>query len=161
MIMVFAGGPVACGRGAVCAGRRQDATVRLSVRRSMATAGRLAVCALCLPIRVTKKRKKMKTEQDERQGQSPVCQSCAMPLTEEKLYGTNADGSPNRDYCVYCYRNGDFAQSCTMDGMIEHCAGMLAQVNAASGMNITREEYVAYMREVFPKLKRWRQASDR
>ncbi|WP_297447677.1 zinc ribbon domain-containing protein [uncultured Alistipes sp.] len=103
----------------------------------------------------------MKTEQDERQGQSPVCQSCAMPLTEEKLYGTNADGSPNRDYCVYCYRNGDFAQSCTMDGMIEHCAGMLAQVNAASGMNITREEYVAYMREVFPKLKRWRQASDR
>lgn len=79
-----------------------------------------------------------------------------MPLTEEGLYGTNDDGSPNRDYCVYCYRDGAFVQSCTMDGMIEHCAGMLTQVNAVSGMNITREEYVAYMREVFPKLKRWR-----
>ncbi len=31
------------------------------------------------------------------------CQSCGMPLVEEIL-GTNADGSKNEDYCVYCYR---------------------------------------------------------
>ena len=53
-VMAFAGGPAACSRWAVCGGRPQDATVRLSVRRSMATAGRLAVCTLRLPRRETK-----------------------------------------------------------------------------------------------------------
>ena len=49
------------------------------------------------------------------------CQSCGMPLTEE-LLGTNADGSKNEDYCIYCYKDGKFLQDCTMDEMIEHCA---------------------------------------
>jgi len=31
------------------------------------------------------------------------CQSCGMPPTEDIL-GTNADGSKNEDYCMYCYR---------------------------------------------------------
>ena len=35
------------------------------------------------------------------------CQSCGMPLTEDVL-GTNADGSKNEDYCMYCYRDGKF-----------------------------------------------------
>ena len=30
------------------------------------------------------------------------CQSCGMPLTDEVL-GTNADGSKNEEYCMYCY----------------------------------------------------------
>ena len=33
------------------------------------------------------------------------CQSCGMPLTEDVL-GTNADGSKNEDYCMYCYKDG-------------------------------------------------------
>ncbi len=49
------------------------------------------------------------------------CQSCGMPLTEEVL-GTNADGSKNEDYCMYCYKDGKFLQDCTMEEMIEHCA---------------------------------------
>jgi len=36
------------------------------------------------------------------------CQSCGMPLTEEVL-GTNADGSKNKDYCMYCYKVTMFA----------------------------------------------------
>ena len=42
------------------------------------------------------------------------CQSCGMPLTEDVL-GTNADGSKNEDYCMYCYRDGKFLQECTME----------------------------------------------
>ena len=42
------------------------------------------------------------------------CQSCGMPLTDEIL-GTNADGSKNEDYCIYCYKDGKFLQDCTMD----------------------------------------------
>ena len=47
------------------------------------------------------------------------CQSCGMPLTDNVL-GTNADGSKNEDYCMYCYKDGKFLQDCTMDEMIEH-----------------------------------------
>ena len=56
------------------------------------------------------------------------CQSCGMPLTDEIL-GTNADGSKNEDYCIYCYKDGKFLQDCTMDEMIEHCAQFVDEVN--------------------------------
>ena len=59
------------------------------------------------------------------------CQSCGMPLTEE-LLGTNADGTRNEDYCIYCYKDGKFLQDCTMDEMIEHCAQFVGEVNKGS-----------------------------
>jgi hypothetical protein len=31
------------------------------------------------------------------------CQSCGMPLSKGEDFGTNAGGSKNDDYCVYCY----------------------------------------------------------
>ena len=46
------------------------------------------------------------------------CQSCGMPMTNETL-GTNADGSRNDDYCIYCYKDGKFTQDMTMEQMIE------------------------------------------
>ena len=56
------------------------------------------------------------------------CQSCGMPLTDEIL-GTNADGSKNEDYCMYCYKDGKFLQDCTMDEMIDFCAQFVDEVN--------------------------------
>lgn len=47
-----------------------------------------------------------------------ICQSCGMPMKDESIYGTNADGSKNSDYCIYCYKDGKFLQDCTMDEMI-------------------------------------------
>ena len=112
------------------------------------------------------------------------CQSCGMPLTEDVL-GTNADGSKNEDYCMYCYRDGHFLQDCTMEEMIEHCAQLMEQreqcdacidnaesrqkstkgqfVGAANeGLEkpITKEEYIGMMKSYFPQLKRWRQTLD-
>ena len=80
------------------------------------------------------------------------CQSCGMPLTEEVL-GTNADGTKNEDYCMYCYKDGKFLQDCTMEEMIEHCAQGLEKP-------ITKEEYIGMMKSYFPQLKRWRQTLD-
>ena len=53
----------------------------------------------------------------EKSMKQKFCQSCGMPLTEEVL-GTNADGSKNEDYCMYCYKDGKFLQDCTMEEMI-------------------------------------------
>ena len=83
------------------------------------------------------------------------CQSCGMPLTEDVL-GTNADGTKNEDYCMYCYKDGKFLQDCTMEEMIEHCAQFVGAVNEGLENPITKEEYIGMMKTYFPQLKRWR-----
>ena len=83
------------------------------------------------------------------------CQSCGMPLTEDVL-GTNADGSKNEDYCMYCYKDGQFLQDCTMEEMIEHCAQFIDEVNKNMSKPMTKEEYKQMMQGFFPMLKRWR-----
>ena len=90
-------------------------------------------------------------------GQLPqFCQSCGMPLTKNEDCGTNADGSTNFDYCVYCYKEGQFLQECTMDEMIEHCAQFVDEVNKNMPKPMTKEEYKQMMRGFFPMLKRWK-----
>ena len=90
-------------------------------------------------------------------GKMRFCQSCGMPLTDGVL-GTNADGSKNEDYCMYCYRDGKFLQECTMEEMIEHCAQFVNEVNKGLPQPITKEEYIGQMKIYFPQLKRWRKA---
>ncbi len=85
-----------------------------------------------------------------------ICQSCGMPMGNEDLYGTNADGSKNSEYCIYCYKKGIFLQNLTMDEMIEHCAQFVNEVNKGLPNPITKEEYIGQMKMYFPHLKRWR-----
>ena len=91
-------------------------------------------------------------------GQLPqFCQSCGMPLTRNEDCGTNADGSINFDYCKFCYAGGKFLQDVTMEGMIDHCAQFVDEVNKQMPKPMTQEEYKQMMRGFFPMLKRWRQ----
>ncbi len=83
------------------------------------------------------------------------CQSCGMPLNDQVL-GTNADGSKNDDYCMYCYKDGKFLQDCTMDEMIEHCSQFVDEVNKNMPKPMTKDEYKQMMRQYFPMLKRWK-----
>jgi hypothetical protein len=80
------------------------------------------------------------------------CQSCGMPLDSNKVLGTNEDGSLNRDYCVYCFENGEFTFNCTMEEMINSCAEYADHWVPP----LTREKAVAEMRQYFPMLKRWK-----
>ena len=82
------------------------------------------------------------------------CQSCGMPLTEEML-GTNADGTKNQDYCIYCYKDVAFTKDCTMNEMIDFCAQFVDEVNKHMPKPMTAEEYKLMMRKFFPTLKRW------
>ena len=96
-------------------------------------------------------------EKDFNKGQLPqFCQSCGMPLTRKEDCGTNADGTTSFDYCRYCYQNGAFLQDVTMDGMIEHCAQFVDEVNKQLPQPLTREQYKQMMYGFFPMLKRWR-----
>lgn len=53
---------------------------------------------------------------------TPICQSCGMPLTAPEQFGKNADGTTNGDYCVYCCPNGEANMTGTLDEMIDFCA---------------------------------------
>lgn len=83
------------------------------------------------------------------------CQSCGMPMANEIL-GTNADGSRNEDYCIYCYKDSKFTQDMTMEQMIDHCAQFTDEINRQSGQNLTQEQAKEMMRQFFPHLKRWK-----
>ena len=83
------------------------------------------------------------------------CQSCGMPLTPEIL-GTNADGSKNEEYCIYCYKDGAFTGDFTMEQMVEFCSQFVDEFNKNTGKNFTREEYKVELRKYFPTLKRWK-----
>ena len=78
-----------------------------------------------------------------------------MPLSPEVL-GTNADGSKNEEYCIYCYKDGAFTSNCTMDEMIEFCSKFVDEFNKNTGKSLSREEYEAELGKYFPMLKRWK-----
>ncbi len=80
------------------------------------------------------------------------CQSCGMPLTPGVELGTEADGSPNADYCSYCYKDGKFVGEMTMEEMIDFCTPMMVQANPG----MTAEQAKAQMHQFFPLLKRWK-----
>lgn len=82
-----------------------------------------------------------------------------MPLTPEIL-GTNADGSQNEEYCIYCYKDGAFTGDFTMEEMVEFCAQFVEEYNKNTGQNLSREEYKGVLRQYYPNLKRWQLPAD-
>lgn len=84
------------------------------------------------------------------------CQSCGMPMRDSVLRGTEQDGSPSLDYCIYCYMNGKFTEDMSMDQMIEHCAQFTDEFNKDSDQKLTREQVISQMKAFFPHLKRWK-----
>lgn len=88
-----------------------------------------------------------------------ICQSCGMPLTDE-LLGTNADGSKNEDYCIYCYKDGAFTGDFTMEEMAEYCSMFVENYNKNTGLDLTSCEYKQELLKFFPTLKRWNLPAD-
>ena len=87
------------------------------------------------------------------------CQSCGMPLTNEIL-GTNADGSKNEEYCIYCYKDGAFTGDFTMEEMVEFCSQFVDEFNKNTGQNLSRDDYKDVLRQFYPSLKRWQPSAD-
>lgn len=79
-----------------------------------------------------------------------ICQSCSMPIEAENLFGTNKDGSLNKDYCIYCYKDGKFIHDVSLEQYIE------MNVQFASQAKMTEAEMRAHCEKVFPTLKRWK-----
>ena len=79
-----------------------------------------------------------------------ICQSCGMPM-QENQYGTEKDGSVNDVYCCYYYKDGEFAQQCSMEEMADFCAPFEVEGGRAK----TVEEAKAGLMKYLSTLKRW------
>ncbi|MDO4819764.1 MAG: zinc ribbon domain-containing protein [Prevotella sp.] len=87
------------------------------------------------------------------------CQSCGMPLSDEVL-GTNADGSKNEEYCIYCYKDGAFTGNFTMEEMAEYCSMFVEEYNKNTGEHLTACQYKQELLKLYPTLKRWNMPAD-
>ncbi|WMI72224.1 zinc ribbon domain-containing protein [Aminobacterium sp. MB27-C1] len=78
------------------------------------------------------------------------CQSCGMPLDDSSLLGTEKDGSPTHDYCIYCYKEGAFEEpDITMEEMIEVCVPYMVE------QGFDEEKARKMLAEFLPTLNRW------
>lgn len=81
-----------------------------------------------------------------------ICQSCGMPLKEEKYFSSNIDRSRNETYCFYCYKGGKFLDGCnTLQEKIEDSVALAVQ----SGIPKQQAEDMA--KSILPSLSRWKQ----
>jgi hypothetical protein len=82
-----------------------------------------------------------------------ICQSCAMTLNEKKYYGTNSDGSQNEDYCIFCFKDGNFTYEITMNEMVEKGIDFLNRFGYLK--NNKQEDLKEKLNKVYSGLKRW------
>lgn len=80
------------------------------------------------------------------------CQSCGMPLSAEfKNFGSEADGSPVSEYCMFCYQIGGFTNpDQTLDEMVQSSIDFMT-----ANMEFSSEQAAQMSNDVIPKLKRW------
>lgn len=92
---------------------------------------------------------------NEEEKMADICQSCAMPLTgdAEEYRGTEADGSVNGDYCIYCYKDGAFTNpNETMEEAINFNVEHAEENQTGMGKEQMRE----YCEKIMPTLRRWK-----
>lgn len=75
-----------------------------------------------------------------------------MPLSDEfNNYGTDADGSPVSDYCMFCYADGRFANPTqTIDEMVQSSIDFMSKE-----FKMPVEQATKISNDVIRKLKRW------
>ena len=78
-----------------------------------------------------------------------VCQCCGMPLESDDMLGRDSDGTPNEDYCKWCYADGTYAYH-DMDDLIRVC------VPHMTGEGFTEEQARTYLKERLPQLDYWK-----
>lgn len=82
-----------------------------------------------------------------------ICQSCGMPMHSDEQKGSNADGSKSEEYCVFCYKDGEFTDDISKEEFIEK------QVRIAmEKMHRTEAEAREMAEMILPNLKRWKVA---
>ena len=79
------------------------------------------------------------------------CNSCGRPIVRED-YGTNKDGSPNDEYCIDCFENGEFTEpDITLNEMILRKTKEMMEKNP----RLPETQATGITAFFIPGLKRW------
>ena len=78
-----------------------------------------------------------------------ICQCCGMPM-DDSIIGRDKDGTPNENYCQWCYADGTYTYS-DMDDLIEICVPHMAN------KDFSEEQVRSYMKTRLPQLNYWKQ----
>ena len=77
-----------------------------------------------------------------------ICQCCGMPL-EDALISREKDGTPNENYCKWCYADGTYTYG-DMDDLIDVC------VRHMVNESFSEAQARAYMKQLLPTLDYWK-----
>ena len=76
-----------------------------------------------------------------------------MPLSQQELFGIEADGSKNQKYCAYCYNDGQFTQpNASLDQMIQISANGWSDQDPTVSLQQAKDQ----MSKILPHLERWK-----
>ena len=78
-----------------------------------------------------------------------ICQCCGMPL-DETTFSKELNGEINKDYCKWCYTDGQFKYS-TKEELIDFCCEHFANEQ------FSKEEMRAHLEKFLPTLKHWKE----
>lgn len=90
----------------------------------------------------------MNMKDKKNENQKRICQCCGMPLDAE-IIARNSDGTPNENYCKWCYADGKFTYS-DMKTLIDVC------VKHMVSDEFSEEQARAYMEQLLPTLDYWK-----
>lgn len=88
----------------------------------------------------------------DEQRQMVICQSCGMPMTKPEDFGTNADGTPNQEYCTHCYQGGAFLSQMDLKDFTEQQIRI-----AVEKLGMDEVQARDMTKRTLPNLKRWKQ----
>lgn len=77
-----------------------------------------------------------------------ICQCCGMPL-EDALISREKDGTPNENYCKWCYADGTYTYG-DMDDLIDVC------VRHMVNESFSEEQARVYLKQLLPTLDYWK-----
>jgi hypothetical protein len=79
------------------------------------------------------------------------CQSCGTQIADES-FGTEASGSPAKEWCKLCYQNGVFVDpGLTMADMMK-----MSMRRLTHGLKMSDEQAEVLAHSIIPQLKRWK-----
>jgi len=90
--------------------------------------------------------------------ETPICQSCSMPLQSLGDFGTNAGGTVNTEYCSHCFADGSFTHDRSLEEMVEANLRFLDEFNAQNGTSYSEDEARTVLKMHLATLKRWQAA---
>ncbi len=83
-----------------------------------------------------------------------ICQSCGMPMQAAEDFGTDAGGGKNKEYCQFCWQNGEFTAKIGLPEFTE----MQVKI-ATEKLGMTEVEAREVAEATLPELGRWRRES--